>query len=210
MTSPPDWYFDWVTHHSRLFSLPPEWGDAAEGWWDVFRRLGGSAERLNAATAEVQAGPRLWKVGDHLPAVRAALGLVIDREAAARLRATPSTTAGESCPECGGSGTVLVPWPADVRPDKGGEIRWWYYNHHKNGHPNYRVGVVACFCSAARRPEQMSLGRYEREIFPTWRAAMRRVEEDRAAMQRAVLAARDVSRLPANLAAAMGMPPRCR
>lgn len=174
----PEWYANWVGHHRSAFLLPAEWADAAVAWWDTFAHLAATEAELWAASAALRADtPRF--PGEHLPAVRAAVGRTRDRNRIARREqsADPTREGPGACADCGGSGWVTVPLPADVGP--GG---WGPGSHTAEGRPLYRTCGVTCRCDrgrataeseAGRGRKPYSLDRYELAVARNWREMMR-------------------------------------
>lgn len=178
----PAWYSEWASAHRTAFMLPAEWLAAAGAWWQVFVSLGVKPGELTAATREVQSGTPPRFPGDHLPAVKAALGRVRDAAAAEARRAADSDDGRSVCVDCADTGWVTVPHPAFLDPF--GE--WLPSGHGPDGEPLLVVGSVACRCQKGlrtadgtdgRRP--MGISRYERRC-RTWRDQMRAQELGRS------------------------------
>lgn len=172
----PTWYTDWSGDYTAVFALNPEaFADVARAWYPVFAMLGASGDLMAKATREVQVSDSPPKfLGDHMPAVKAALGRVKDRE---RKRETPvSLQQGESysvCNFCANTGLVSVPHPAHVTAGE-----WGPWKHNADGMPIYATAVVSCRChrgvrqrdsTAERSKPILTLEQYEATVNPAWR-----------------------------------------
>lgn len=167
----PEWYAAWVRTYTAAFGIGSDHVDGMLVWFRGFTAAGYTRAEMEAAVPEVIAGPTTprWP-SEHLAAVKAAV---------ARLRAERLSRASEApdfdrprCPDCAGTGWVVVPYFADLR---GGE---WVPERTTAGGPKFRTGAVACRCPAGlrtvaaeqdrgRRP--MALDLYERLYDPAWR-----------------------------------------
>ena len=175
--SSPQWYRDWASDHQAAFLLPDEWLHAAALWWDTFASLGATADELAAATREVQAGDRVRAWGDHLPALKAAVGRGRDRRAAEAKRAEADGRPDRGvCVDCGDTGWATVPHPKFL--NEFGE--WVPDGHGPGGEPRWVVCGVACGCVKGRKTmadaqavgkNPLGLERYGRRC-PTWRDQM--------------------------------------
>lgn len=169
-----------------MFLLPPEWARAAVLWWPTFAGMSVVGSDLDAASAELRGGPRLYP-GDHLREITAAIGRA-KNAAVAKMRAEQDANAG-CCPHCGSSGWVIVPSPARC------VAGFWEpsHYHHRTGEPVFETAAVACRChrgmttveSARARREKdrtvkvpMGLDDFERDHCPEWREQMARVVEE--------------------------------
>lgn len=182
----PDWYDRWAVRHCTAFLLPDAWLDAAKAWRHVFDLVGATEAELDAATREVQASDAPPKYpGDHLPAVKTAVGRVRDRLAErARKAAADAAADGRGvCDLCADTGWVVVPHPLHVRAG------CWEPTHHARGEKVYVTACATCRCYrgrktfdglAERERRPLSLDRLE-AVNPHWRAML--AGRDRAAAE---------------------------
>ncbi len=170
-TDPPGWYRGWVDGYRAAALLGADWTAAALLWWPTWHALGADGGDLAAAAQEVRMAPAAPRYpGDHLPAVKAALGRVRDRRRAGQDEAFARDRAGGDCPECGGTGHALVPHESCYR---GGAFA--PAGHRADGTPVYPEQAARCDCRPPPDPRaagatQETLAAYTRR-HPGWPAA---------------------------------------
>lgn len=188
MDEMPDWYTRWIDHHRSVFVLNAEWVAAAALWWDVFATAGVNAFELAAATREFQLGTPPRYAGDHLPAIRSAVGRMRDRAIADRAaRAELADGDRPVCTLCGNTGICVVPHPLHIREGA------WEPTHHRQDGTAVRVTVgVVCHCRKdfggsgnGDRPRPMRMAEYER-LNPHWRDMIEADAAERATAERAI------------------------
>jgi hypothetical protein len=180
MSGVPDWYSEWADDHRRAFMLSADWIDAAWLWWEVFAGLRATPRELAAATRDVQSLDNPPKFpGDHLPAVKAALGRGRNAAAAAARRRCEQEDDGRGvCADCFDTGWVVVPHPRWVVAGA-----WEPTRYTRAGDPLYVTATATCGCwkgrqssdsLAARDLKHLTVEAYTNWL-PDWRQQVARV-----------------------------------
>jgi hypothetical protein len=185
VSSVPGWYSEWADAHRLAFLLKAEWLDAAWLWWPVFDGLRATPRELGAATRDVQQmdAPPTYP-GDHLPAVKAALGRLRNAAAAdARRRCEQEDDGRGVCVDCLDTGWVVVPHPRWVVAGA-----WEPTRYTRAGDPQYVTATATCACWRGRQSSD-TLSRREKkhltiEVYagwlPDWRRVLQTVREAEA------------------------------
>lgn len=199
-------YLTWADAYGRTFGLNPEAATALAAWGDwLAAEFGATPARLAGVTRHVMARqpwPKPHDAAGHMDAIRDGLRAVRQAEresAAARQAADPAP----ACPDCDGTGLVIVPHPLDAR---GGV--WEPRGEHLTGRARYRTAGLPCRCRAhlpsAAKVQPMSLAEYEARVNPRWREQLAERDELERKRLRDIGAATDLSRLGPNLRAMAG------
>lgn len=162
----------WVEHHSTVFGMQDRRELAMlNSWRDFFESDGYSTEELFAATEALTRDPPRFR-SDHLGSIRRGVERHRHETRLRRAAERRESAEGDTCPECSGTGFVIVPHRLDV--SQGAWVA------------PYRTFAVQCGCGAIehggidsgasggprKRLPLLTLSKYERTILPDWQDAM--------------------------------------
>lgn len=150
----PEWYAKWMDHHLGLFCIDETPISAAfMRWWPAFESMRVTHDELNEATKlfhlEKDSPVRIAEHFDRLCAQLADIRTRRDNLLAIK-RELDVDNIGQ-CTDCGDSGYVAVPHPANIGKREDGAQFWKEHHYSEDGRPIYYRASVVCHCPKGRK-----------------------------------------------------------